>query len=41
MHQNFLAKDAVFAVELKGLSKRNLPELNDGFAEDVSRIFIR
>ncbi len=29
-------KDAVFAVELKGLSKRELPELNDEFAEDVS-----
>lgn len=29
-------KAAVFAVELKGLSKRELPELNDEFAEDVS-----
>lgn len=29
-------KAAVFAVELKGLSKKELPELNDEFAEDVS-----
>lgn len=29
-------KAAVFVVELKGLSKRELPELNDEFAEDVS-----
>lgn len=26
----------MFAVELKGLSKKELPELNDEFAEDVS-----
>ena len=29
-------KAAVFAIELKGLSKKELPELNDAFAEDVS-----
>lgn len=29
-------KAAVFAIELKALSKKELPELNDAFAEDVS-----
>lgn len=29
-------KAAVFAIELKSLSKKELPELNDAFAEDVS-----
>ena len=29
-------KAAVFAIELKGLGKKELPELNDAFAEDVS-----
>ena len=29
-------KDAVFAVELKGISVKELPELNDEFAQDVS-----
>lgn len=30
------AKEAVFAVELKGISVNELPELNDEFAQDVS-----
>lgn len=29
-------KDAVFAVEIKGITKSELPELNDEFAQDVS-----
>lgn len=34
--QELAGKAAVFAVELKGLSVKELPELNDEFAEDVS-----
>lgn len=29
-------KPAVFAIEIKGITKKELPELNDAFAEDVS-----
>lgn len=29
-------KAAVFAIELKGITAKELPELNDAFAEDVS-----
>lgn len=36
-HSEELAgKDAVFAIEIKGITKKELPELNDAFAEDVS-----
>ena len=36
-HSEELAgKDAVFAIEIKGISKKELPELDDAFAEDVS-----
>ncbi|WP_352400632.1 trigger factor [Anaerotignum sp.] len=36
-HSEELAgKDAVFAIEIKGITKKELPELDDAFAEDVS-----
>lgn len=36
-HSEDLAdKDAIFAIEIKGITKKELPELDDAFAEDVS-----
>ncbi|MDD4844963.1 MAG: trigger factor [Anaerotignum sp.] len=36
-HSDELAgKDAIFAIEIKGITKKELPELDDAFAEDVS-----
>lgn len=36
-HSEELAgKEAVFAIEIKGITKKELPELDDAFAEDVS-----
>ncbi|NCC16851.1 MAG: trigger factor [Clostridia bacterium] len=36
-HSEELAgKDAIFAIEIKGITKKELPELDDAFAEDVS-----
>ncbi len=34
--EDLSGKDAVFAVEVKGISEKELPELNDEFAQDVS-----
>ncbi|HBF65619.1 MAG TPA: trigger factor [Clostridium sp.] len=34
--QDLAGKDAVFAIEIKGITKKELPALDDAFAEDVS-----
>lgn len=34
--EDLAGKDAVFAIEIKGITKKELPELDDAFAEDVS-----